>query len=104
MKKLSLLIMCLFLVSCASGNTNNNQDNEVIDNNNDNTIVEPPPVVYQSKFDGRDLENNEPNDARIFAVMFDNAPGARPQAGLSKRENSLRDTGRKCRDSVYGHF
>lgn len=83
MKKLSLLIMCLFLVSCASGNTNNNQDNEVIDNNNDNTIVEPPPVVYQSKFDGRDLENNEPNDARIFAVMFDNAPGARPQAGLS---------------------
>ena len=40
----------------------------------------------------------------FFAVMFDNAPGARPQAGLSNGENSLRDTGRKCRDSVYGHF
>ena len=75
----------------------------VIDNNNDNTIVEPPPVVYQSKFDGRDLENNEPNDARIFRRVH-NAPGHDSQAGLSNAKNSLRDTGRKCRDSVYGHF
>ena len=75
----------------------------IIDNNNDNTIVEPPPVVYQSKFDGRSRTMNLMMPV-FFAVMFDNAPGARPQAGLSNAKNSLRDTGRKCRDSVYGHF
>lgn len=83
MKKVLLIFLCLLLVSCST--TNNTNNNQNTNNNTNNQIIdEEPEETYTSKFDGRILENNEPNDARIFAVMFDNSPKARPQAGLAK--------------------
>ena len=80
MKKIFLtLVALLLLVSCAKNEEPiNNNDN----NNEEPVIVEPEPEVYYSKLDGLVIENEEDNDRRIFAIMFDNDAKARPQSGL----------------------
>ena len=87
MKKiLVILLMTLLLISCQKTSSNNNLNNNNV--NNDNNTEKPPVVVEEepeySKFDGHLLEEDETEDKRIFAVMFDNSKAARWQAGLSK--------------------
>lgn len=87
MKKIILyLSILLLLAGCGSKsgtiNTNNNDDN--------GTIIEEPPIIvepeeiYYSKFDGLEMENEDDDQNRVYAIMFDNQLGARPQAGLAE--------------------
>lgn len=80
MKKiLYLLFSLLLLVSCGS-------NNEPIVNEDPiepPIVIEPEPEVFYSKLDGRVIDNEEENDRRIYAVMFDDDKNARPQSGLS---------------------
>ena len=78
MKKTILFLLAILL---STGCTAKVDDPE--DSNDDVEVIEEVPLVY-SKFDGSVIDSEEKDNERIFAVMFDNSPKARWQAGLSE--------------------
>lgn len=76
-KLLAIMLAIIMLIGCAK--KDDNVTSPV-------TVVKKPEVIqeYFSKLDGHKMSNKDDDQKRIFAVMFDNSPKARMQAGISK--------------------
>lgn len=78
MKKIIVILILILSISGCSQKVDSLKE----DNNKEVEKVEKPKIY--SKFDGSLIDSKESDNERIFAVMFDNSPKARWQAGLSK--------------------
>ncbi|HZJ86575.1 MAG TPA: DUF3048 domain-containing protein [Erysipelotrichaceae bacterium] len=78
MKKIMMFLLAILIFTGCSTKLDNPEDS-----NDDVEVIEDIPLIY-SKFDGSVIDSVEKDNERIFAVMFDNSPKARWQAGLSE--------------------
>ncbi|GGH73668.1 putative lipoprotein YerB [Compostibacillus humi] len=86
MKKLTVLIVFLFmfLAACSNNETNKAEENK----ERESEIEEKPKVEekYENVYPLTGIKTNDPVDQRIIGVMVNNHAKARPQTGLSQAD------------------
>ena len=86
MKKLTVIIVFLFmfLAACSNNETNKAEENK----ERESEIEEKPKVEekYENVYPLTGIKTNDPVDQRIIGVMVNNHAKARPQTGLSQAD------------------